>query len=228
MLRLIRNTKADLQVLFYRMMSWMPTPAHDKWTGLLQLFRMHIRMMNQASADEPWAAPAEDMAARSLHETGRKWVEKRFLWFNKAGTDLRAARDTFGIATETLGLPSTVDVHGTRVTITTFLCPFLDDAKRAGEDQAATCERVCGEQRSFFKGMSEGFPYVVDYTAPLRMGRGSKVCLKQMHVGNRIARRMQRSGASQAPVLVERSALASRLHEMQQATPASRSPRMER
>lgn len=228
MLRLIRNTKADLQVLFYRIMGWMPTPAHDKWTGSLQLFRMHIRMMDQASADEPWAAPAEDMAARSLHETGRKWVEKRFLWFNKAGTDLRATRDTFGIATETLGLPSTVDVHGTRVTITTFLCPFLDDAKRAGEDQAATCERVCGEQRSFFKGMSEGFPYVVDYTAPLRMGRGSKVCLKQMHVGNRIARRMQRSGASQAPVLVERSALASRLREMQQVTPASRSPRIER
>jgi hypothetical protein len=227
MLGLIKNTKSDLMVMFYRIMGWMPTPAHDKWTGSLQLFRMHIRLMNQASADEPWAVPSDDLAARSLHETGRRWVEKRFLWFNKAGTDLRATRDTFAIAAETLGLPSTVDVHGTRVTITTFLCPFLDDAKRAGEDLAATCERVCGEQRSFFKGMSEGFPYVVDYTAPLRMGRGTKVCLKQMHVGNRIPRKAPRSATGRQPVLVERSALAGRLREMQQATPSNKGRRTE-
>jgi hypothetical protein len=43
-----------------------------------------------------------------------------------------------------------------------------------------------------------------------------------MHVGNRIPRKAPRSATGQQPVLVERSALASRLREMQQATPASR------
>ncbi|MBM3944416.1 MAG: hypothetical protein FJ317_02870 [SAR202 cluster bacterium] len=179
---LLRNTWADLAAFFYRAMGWLPMPAQDKWTGSLQLFRLHVRLVSQLSVGDPFGSPFDDPAAISLHETGRKWVEKRFLWFNSGRYDTSAAKDTVSVALKTLNLPSIVETSGDGMTVTTVLCPFLDDAKRANESLSVVCERVCGDRMSFFKGISEGFPFAVSYSAPHRMGTGSETCQKELTV----------------------------------------------
>lgn len=163
-------------------MRWLPLPAQDKWAGTLQLLRLQIRATAHLATERQGPVAAEGLLTEALHQAGEKWVARSLLSPEPQapGTDVLA--DTCLVVLKTLGLPSQVAVSADQVVVTTFFCPFLDDAKRAGEDRPSVCERICGEHRSLFKGISEGLPFYVRYQAPLMMGLGAKACVKELHI----------------------------------------------
>jgi hypothetical protein len=144
-----------------------------------------------------------------LYQTARDWVEKRLLTAPSSAAKSDMVSDVCGVMVNTLNLPSRVAVDREQVTVTTYFCPFVEDARRAGEDTAAMCRWVCGERRSFFKGFSEGFPYSMAYRAPLMMGRGDEVCVKEFHLRAAPPSRKQgpRDRSSAADDLGQRSSI---------------------
>jgi hypothetical protein len=166
----------------YRVVRWLPLPAQDKWTGALQLLRLQVLVLGQQRRGGDGAQGPGPLAGETLHQTGRKWLERRLLSVPGSMSKAELVGDTYATAATTLNLPSQVRVAAERVRVTTYFCPFLDDARRRGGDPAAVCQWVCGERRSLFKGMSEGFPFSLVYRAPQMMGQGAEACVKELEV----------------------------------------------
>ena len=168
--------------LTYRMFGWLPIPAQDKWSHSLQLVRLQLRLFPQMANEKLSTAESERLAKRTLHQAGRQLVISRFNWSAPPAPDGELVRDTYAVLVKTLNLPSTVATSQGKVTITTFLCPFLEDAKIMKENGASVCARVCGQDRSLFKGTAEGFPFFVSYQAPMMMGLGDSMCVKEIQL----------------------------------------------
>lgn len=168
--------------LLYRMLSWLPLPAQDKWKGSLQLVRIQVRLLPRLAEEKLDPAEGELMAKKSLYQAGKQLIINRFDWSSPPQRDIHLVEDTYSVLFKTLNLPSVVTGDQEKVTITTFFCPFLEDARAAHEDGPAVCQRVCGRRRSLFKGTTEGFPFYVSYKAPLMMGQSAGKCVKELQI----------------------------------------------
>ncbi|MFH1141675.1 MAG: hypothetical protein V1724_08485 [Chloroflexota bacterium] len=174
--------RGEAKHLLYRMLSLLPLPAQDKWSHSLQLVRLQLRLFPQMANEKLGPAESERLAKRTLHQAGRQLVINRFNWSSPPQADTELVRDTYTVLAKTLNLPSNVTIAQEKVTITTFVCPFLEDAKVMKGNGASVCVRVCGQDRSLFKGTTEGFPFFVSYHAPMMMGHGDRMCVKEIQV----------------------------------------------
>ena len=168
--------------LLYRMLRWLPLPAQDKWSHSLQLVRLQLRLFPQMANEKLGPAESERLAKRTLHQAGRQLIINRFNWSSPPQPDAELVRDIYSVMVKTLNLPSNVTIAQEKVTITTQSCPFLEDAKLMKGNAASVCVRVCGQDRSLFKGTTEGFPFFVSYHAPMMMGHGDAMCVKEIQV----------------------------------------------
>lgn len=195
LVRLLREAKH----LFYRMLGWLPLPAQDKWSHSLQLVRLQLRLFPQMANEKLGPAESERLAKIALHQAGRQLIINRFNWSSPPQPDVDLVRDIYTVLVKTLNLPSNVTIAQDKVTITTFVCPFLEDANVVKENGASVCVRVCGQDRSLFKGTTEGFPFYVSYHAPMMMGHGDKMCVKELHVLKASAKAMPSDQGSSFP-----------------------------
>ena len=168
--------------LLYRMFGWLPLPAQDKWSHSLQLVRLQLRLFPQMANEKLGPAESEQLAKRTLHQAGRQLIINRFNWSSPPQPDTELVRDTYTVLAKSLNLPSNVTIAQGKVTVTTFVCPFLEDAKLMKGNATSVCVRVCGQDHSLFKGTTEGFPFFVSYHAPMMMGHGDKMCVKEIQV----------------------------------------------
>ncbi len=180
--RILLRLRWETRHLFYRLLSWLPLPAQDKWNHSLQLVRLQLRLFPRMATEKLGQAESERLTKMALHQAGRQLVINRFNWSSPPEPDGELVRDTYSILVKTLNLPSNVTIAQGKVTIVTSLCPFLDDAKVMKENGANVCIRVCGQDRSLFKGTTEGFPFFVSYRAPMMMGHGDAMCVKELQV----------------------------------------------
>lgn len=180
--QLMVRLRAWTKHLLYRLLDWLPLPAQDKWSRSLQLLRLQLRLFPQAANERLGSTESERMTKKALEETGRQLVTSRFNWSSPPAPDMELVRDTYTVLVKTLNLPSHINIAQEKVTITTFHCPFLEDARTMNEKAANVCERVCGQRRSLFKGTVEGFPFFMSYQAPLMMGHGDNICVKEIQL----------------------------------------------
>jgi hypothetical protein len=181
-LRLILHPWVELTKALYRFLRWLPLPAQDRWTGALHLMRLQVRVLAQVAAQQAGGKQSEGLVKEVLHLTARRWLEKQLLTVPASMPPTALVSDMCAVAVGILNLPTRIRLAQEKVTLTTYFCPFLEEAGGAGEEAAQVCQRVCGEHRSFFSGLSQGFPYHVTYRAPLMMGQGAEVCVKELHV----------------------------------------------
>jgi len=177
---IIPRTRTQVGRFLYRLLAFLPLPAQDKWNGSLQLFRLHAHLLFQLALERYGRQDAHMLVSESLYEAGKALAQKRSLQPSPAISAVQLISDTYGIALKTLNLPSVTTVEQGKVRVATFFCPFLEDARKSMEDPWDVCQRICGEHRSLFKGLSDGFPFRVHYSAPMMMGRGSKFCIKEL------------------------------------------------
>jgi hypothetical protein len=171
--------RAKLDRLWYTFLLWFPLPANDKWHVSLKLLQSGIVGFSQVARRKEGMSEGEALVARSLHQAGRALVESQLPLSTAPSCHPGEVADTLTVVLKTLDLPSRVQMSQTNIKVTTFRCPFLEEARRTGEPGAIVCERTCGELKSLFKGFSEGFPSFVRYRAPKMMGTGAEVCVKE-------------------------------------------------
>jgi hypothetical protein len=177
---MLRATR--LSHLWYAFLLKFPLPAGDKWQVSLKLLHSEICGFSQVAKKKEGMAQGEALVARSLHQAGRSWVEGQLPRSTSPLCHPGEVADTLMIVLKTLDLPSRVQTNDSKITVTTFRCPFLEEARRSGEPAAVICERTCGEIKSLFKGFSEGFPSFMQYRAPKMMGTGADVCIKEFNL----------------------------------------------
>ncbi len=174
--------KTRLNRVWYAFLLKFPLPAGDKWQVSLKLLQSQIVGFSQVAKRKEGASEGEALVARSLHQAGRSWAEAQHPMSNSPLCRPGEVADTLMVVLKTLELPSRVQTDHSKVRVTTFRCPFLEEARRTGEPGAIVCERTCGEIKSLFKGVSEGFPSFVQYRAPRMMGSGADVCVKEFNM----------------------------------------------
>lgn len=181
-LRIFMMLNTKLSRVWYAFLLTFPLPAGDKWHVSLKLLQSEINGFSQAARKMEGEALGEALVARSLHQAGRAWVEGQLPLSTSPLCHPGEVADTLMVALKTLDLPSRVQTGHSNVRVTTFRCPFLEEARRTGEPGAVVCERTCGEIKSLFKGFSEGFPSFIQYHAPKMMGTGTDVCTKEFNM----------------------------------------------
>jgi len=174
---------ARLSHVWYAFLLRFPLPADDKWQLSLRLLRLQIDGFSQVARKKHGDSRGEAIVAHGLHQLGQMWMERQLPLSTSPLFHSSQMADTLMIVLKTLDLPSQVHVdHDDNVMVTTFRCPFLEEARRTGESEPIVCERTCGEIKSLFKGFSEGFPLFIQYKAPKMMGIGEKVCTKEFNI----------------------------------------------
>ena len=176
------TVRTRLHRVWYAFLLRFPLPAGDKWRVSLRLLQSEIVGFSQVAKKKEGVSEGEALVARSLHQAGRAWAEAQHPVSNSPLCRPGEVADTLMVVLKTLELPSRVRTDHSKVRVTTFRCPFLEEAKRTGEPGAIVCERTCGEIKSLFKGVSEGFPSFVQYRAPEMMGTGGAVCIKEFNM----------------------------------------------
>lgn len=174
------NTR--LSRAWYALLLSFPLPAADKWHVSLQLLQSQINGFSQVAKRKEGSPQGEALVARSLHQAGRAWLGAQLPLSASPVSHPAEVADALMVVLKTLDLPSRVQTSQANVRVTTFRCPFLEEARRTGEPGAVVCERTCGEVKSLFKGLSEGFPSFVRYRAPSMMGTGADVCVKEFNL----------------------------------------------
>ena len=174
--------RARFNRLWYAFLLRFPLPAGDKWHVSLKLLQSQIVGFSQVAKKKEGDSEGEALVARSLHQAGRAWAEAQLPLSTSPLCRPGEVADTLMVALKTLDMPSQVRTNHSNVRITTFRCPFLEEARRTGAPGAIVCERTCGEIKSLFKGLSEGFPSFVQYRAPKMMGIGADVCVKEFNL----------------------------------------------
>ena len=176
--QVIANLNTKLRGIWYSFLLKFPLPAGDKWQVSLRLLQSEINGFSRVAKKSQGVAQGEALVARSLHQAGKEWVQEQLPVSVSSACQPGDVADTLTVMLKTLDLPSRVQTSHGKIEVTTFRCPFLDEAKRSGEPGIVVCERTCGEIKSLFKGFSEGFPTYVPYQAPKMMGAGADVCVK--------------------------------------------------
>ena len=176
------TVRTRLNRVWYAFLLRFPLPAGDKWHVSLRLLQSEIVGFSQVAKKKEGISEGEALVARSLHQAGRAWAEGQHPVSNSPLCRPGDMADTLMVVLKTLELPSRVQTDHSKVRVTTFRCPFLEEARRTGEPGAIVCERTCGEKKSLFKGVSEGFPLFVQYRATRMMGAGDDVCSKEFNM----------------------------------------------
>ncbi len=179
----ILHPRATLTKVMYRALRWLPIPYQDRWTATIQLLRVQIHFLATDVGPHPEnPQEAESRATRVIYQSARMWLERRLASLRSSAFKPDLVADAFTVVVKSLDMPSRIVLEKETITVTTFACPFAEDARRAGDDTAGGCQRVCGGRRSFFRGVSDAFPFYVSYRAPSMMGVGDPVCVKEVAV----------------------------------------------
>ena len=159
-----------------------PVPAEMKWHQNLQYQSMFLQSCLE-EMDESWGRQAADeMMARSLYLTGKRWMRTSGPFKTNVEPSVGALAEVLNLSFRSLDISSKVAVEGNTVTVTNSSCPMLRWAQEHNMEPERACQSLCGNTRSFFKGVSYSYPTYVSYRATHMMGKGHPSCKKSFVV----------------------------------------------
>ncbi|MBI2867781.1 MAG: hypothetical protein HYX97_05550 [Chloroflexi bacterium] len=159
-----------------------PVPAEMKWHQNLQFQSMFLQSCLE-EMDAGWGRQAADeMMTRSLYLAGKRWMRTSGPFKTNVEPNVGALAEVLNMSFRSLDIVSKVVVEGKTVTITNSSCPLLRWAHEHNMEAERVCQSMCGNARSFFKGVSYSYPTYVTYRATHMMGKGHPVCKKSFAV----------------------------------------------
>lgn len=177
--------KATVSKTRRKLLTRFPVPAEIKWHESLKVQAMVIQSNLEELEWRIGATNAMAVQESSMYLTGKRWVREQTstLSANRAGIDTLAEVLTVGF--KSLDISSRVEVMDDGVAVTNTACPLLEFARKHKFDGAKICRIFCGEEQSFFKGVSYSYPLITNYRAAQMMGKGDMRCKKTFSVRER-------------------------------------------
>ena len=161
-----------------KLLTRFPVPAEIKWHESLRVQAMTVQSNLEELEWRLGSSQAADVVGSSMYLTGKRWVRHQTaaLVLNNAGIDAFAEVLTVGV--KSFDITSRMEVTDSAVTVLNTSCPLVDWARRHGMEGVKMCQIFCGENESFFKGVSYSYPLFTNYHAPQMMGLGDSRCKK--------------------------------------------------
>ncbi len=168
-----------------KLLTRFPVPAEIKWHESLKIQAMIVQSNLEELEWRIGTASAMEVQGSSMYLTGKRWVRQQTsqLSNGRAGIDTLAEVLTVGF--KSLDISSRVEVTDEGVSVTNNACPLLEYAKKHRFDGAKICKIFCGEEQSFFKGVSYSYPLITNYRASQMIGKGDLRCKKTFNVRER-------------------------------------------
>lgn len=168
-----------------KLLTKFPVPAEIKWHESLKIQAMVIQGNLEEMEWRIGATNAMAVQESSMYLTGKRWVREQTstLSANRAGMDTLS--EVLTVAFKSLDISSRVEVTDEGVAVTNTACPLLEYARKHKFDGAKICKIFCGEEQSFFKGVSYSYPLITNYRATQMMGKGDVRCKKTFNVRER-------------------------------------------
>ncbi len=168
-----------------KLLTKFPVPAEIKWHESLRIQAMVIQSNLEELEFRIGATAAMEVQQGSMYLTGKRWVRQQTsqMSIGRAGIDTMA--EVLTVAFKSLDISSRVEVTDDGVSVTNTACPLMEYAKKHRFDSAKICKIFCGEDQSFFKGVSYSYPLVTNYRATQMMGKGDLRCKKTFNVRER-------------------------------------------
>ena len=177
--------KATVSKTRRKLLTKFPVPAEIKWHESLKIQAMVVQSNLEELEWRIGATNAMAVQESSMYLTGKRWVREQTasLSANRAGVDTLA--EVLTVAFKSLDVSSRVEVTDEGVAVTNIACPLFEFARKHKFDGAKICKIFCGEEQSFFKGVSYSYPLITNYHATQMMGKGDMRCKKTFSVSGK-------------------------------------------
>lgn len=166
----------------YKTLAVFPIPSESKWRGTVELSALLLQTVVKMQQDNS-SGESPIASGHHLEWLGEHWMWRRAEFLGFQGPYAPAINSTLITVFKTLDMPTKIKVRGSLITMVTTRCPFLEKAKVNGTAEA-TCEAVCAEKHSLFRGVANGLPFHVKYHAPYMMGYRDQACVKLLKIVN--------------------------------------------
>lgn len=168
-----------------KLLTRFPVPAEIKWHESLRMQAMIIQSNLEEMEYRIGATSAMEVQQSSMYLTGKRWVRQQTSQLHNGGAGIDTMAEVLTVAFKSLDISSRVEVTDDGVSVTNTACPLLEYAKKHRFDGAKICKIFCGEEQSFFKGISYSYPLVTSYRSGQMMGKGDLRCKKTFNVKER-------------------------------------------
>ncbi len=168
--------------ILYKVLAVFPIPSESKWRGSVELSSLLMQTVIKVQENSPYQESAGNNG-QHIEWLGEHWMWRRAEWLGSQGPYAPAINTTLVSVFKTLDMPTKVNIRGSLITTVTTRCPFLEKARVNGTAEA-TCETVCAEKHSLFRGVVKGLPFHAHYYAPYMMGYGDQACVKLFKIIN--------------------------------------------
>ncbi len=178
--RPLRPVFGALGRVFHLLTLRMPVPSETKWHKMVDcnaIMAKSIFVELRATVGEDFA---NYMLAAILRSTAETWVRAETASREEHFKDPGNMPEVVGQVFKSMDITSKIEAQddGRVLRITNLSCPYLEWGKRNGVHGERVCDAVCGGKTSFFKGVSYGMPYHVQYQPGKMMGYGDPECSK--------------------------------------------------
>lgn len=159
-----------------------PVPAEMKWQETLQLQNSLLQSGLEEMEEALGRQTAQDLMDRMLYVSGKRWICASGPFKTNVEPNVGALAEVLTLAFKSLDIRSNVSVSANGVTVTNTACLFVRWAQTHHMEPERMCQMLCGNQASFFKGVSYSYPIYVSYRATHMMGKGHPACKKTFQV----------------------------------------------
>ena len=162
-----------------RVLLVFPLPAEMKWHESLNLQAIFLHTLVEEQQRVTGSPSSADVAGRTLFLSGKRWIRANSPPGLRTMGDHVVLAEVITRAFKSMNIRSRVTVDQQGVTVLNLACPLLEWAEKHHQQPANLCQVFCGEEGSFFRGVSSSYPVYIRYESTHMMGRGHPMCKKR-------------------------------------------------